>query len=52
MHFQGISIYKLSNGSAFNLSTWTGSGGLAYTLNVNGGVITSSTGKVYGGNQP
>jgi cyanophycinase-like exopeptidase len=50
--FNNISIYKLFNGSTFNLSTWTGSGGLAYTLNVNGGVITSSTGKVYGGNQP
>ncbi|QSF33544.1 cyanophycinase [Priestia megaterium] len=50
--FNNISIYKLFNGSTFNLSTWTGSGGLAYTLNVNSGVITSSTGKVYGGNQP
>ncbi|MBV6737634.1 cyanophycinase [Priestia megaterium] len=50
--FNNISVYKLFNGSTFNLSTWTGAGGLSYTLNVNSGVINSSTGNVYGGNQP
>ncbi|MEH7427223.1 peptidase, partial [Priestia megaterium] len=50
--FNNISVYKLFNGSTFNLSTWTGAGGLSYTLNVNNGVINSSTGNVYGGNQP
>ncbi len=49
--FNNISVYKLFNGNTFNLSTWTGSGGLSYTLNVNNGVINSSTGNIYGGNQ-
>ncbi|KEZ53359.1 cyanophycinase [Metabacillus indicus] len=46
--YNNISIYKLKDGNTFNLSTWTGSGGLSYTLNVNSGTISSSTGKVYG----
>ncbi|MDG4657331.1 cyanophycinase [Ectobacillus antri] len=50
--FRNISVYKLFHGSTFNLTTWTGNGGLPYTLNVNNGVITSSTGNVYGGNTP
>jgi cyanophycinase len=46
--YNNISIYKLKDGNTFNLSTWTGSGGLSYTLNVNNGTISSSTGNVYG----
>lgn len=46
--YNNISIYKLTDGNTFNLSTWTGAGGLSYTLNVNNGTISSSTGKVYG----
>lgn len=49
--FNNVSIYKLFNGNTFNLSTWSGSGGLSYTLNVNNGTITSSTGNIYGGNR-
>jgi cyanophycinase-like exopeptidase len=40
--YQNISVYKVPQGGTFNLSTWTGNGGVAYTLNVNNGVVTST----------
>ncbi|MGG1658188.1 hypothetical protein [Brevibacillus sp. NRS-1366] len=39
--YANISIYKLTEGSSFNLNTWSGSGGLSYSLDVNNGVVTS-----------
>jgi cyanophycinase-like exopeptidase len=42
-----ISVYKVPQGATFNVATWTGSGGTAYTLNVDNGVITSSIGDIY-----
>jgi hypothetical protein len=33
--YLNIGVYKLPQGGAFNFSTWTGTGGVAYTLNVN-----------------
>jgi cyanophycinase len=42
-----ISVYKLPQGATFNVATWTGSGGTAYTLNVDNGVVTSSNGDIY-----
>ncbi|WNR42095.1 cyanophycinase [Paenibacillus roseipurpureus] len=46
--FTNVSAYKITPGKTFNLSTWSGSGGLSYTLNVNTGTVTSSTGNIYG----
>lgn len=40
--YLNISVYKLPQGGTFNLSTWTGTGGVAYTLNVNNGSLTST----------
>ena len=40
-------VYKAPAGSRFDLSTWTGSGGEAYTLRVEKGAITSSRGERY-----
>ena len=40
--YQNISVYKVPQGGTFNLSNWTGTGGVAYTLNVNNGVVTST----------
>jgi cyanophycinase len=40
--YLNISVYKVPQGGTFNLSTWNGSGGVAYTLNVNSGVVTST----------
>lgn len=40
--YLNIGVYKLPQGGTFNLSTWTGTGGVAYTLNVNNGALTST----------
>jgi cyanophycinase len=40
--YLNIGVYKLPQGSTFNFSTWTGTGGVAYTLNVNNGSLTST----------
>ena len=40
--YLNIGVYKVPQGATFNLSTWTGAGGVAYTLNVNNGAITST----------
>lgn len=40
--YLNISVYKLPQGGTFNFSTWTGTGGVAYTLNVNNGSVTST----------
>ena len=40
--YLNIGVYKLPQGGTFNLSTWTGTGGVAYTLNVNNGSVTST----------
>ena len=37
-----VGVYKVPQGGSFNLSTWSGTGGVAYTLNVNAGSLTSS----------
>jgi cyanophycinase len=39
--FGNISVYKDPTGSHFDLSSWTGEGGVSYILNVNQGVIHS-----------
>ncbi len=43
----GFKTYRVPPGGAFNLKTWSGTGGAAYVLSVNAGVVSSSTGKVY-----
>ena len=40
--YLNIGVYKAPQGATFNLSTWTGTGGVAYTLNVNNGSVTST----------
>jgi cyanophycinase-like exopeptidase len=40
--YLNIGVYKLPQGGTFNLSSWTGTGGVAYTLNVNNGSVTST----------
>jgi cyanophycinase-like exopeptidase len=43
----GFKTYRVPPGGAFNLKTWSGSGGTAYVLSVGAGVVSSSSGKVY-----
>jgi cyanophycinase len=40
--YLNIGVYKVPQGGTFNLSTWAGTGGVAYTLNVNNGSVTST----------
>jgi cyanophycinase-like exopeptidase len=40
--YLNISVYKVPQGGTFDLSTWNGTGGVAYTLNVNNGSVTST----------
>ena len=42
-----IAVYKVPQGATFNVATWIGNGGVAYTLDVNAGVVTSSNGNIY-----
>jgi len=42
MTYLNIGVYKVPQGGTFNFSTWTGTGGVAYTLNVNNGSLTST----------
>lgn len=47
--YTGISVFKMSVTSSFNLATWTGSGGIEYTLSAIEGVLvsTQADGSVY-----
>lgn len=40
--YLNIGVYKVPQGGTFNLLTWTGTGGVAYTLNVDAGALTST----------
>jgi cyanophycinase len=42
MSYFNVGVYKVPQGGTFNLTTWTGAGGVAYTLNVNAGSLTST----------
>jgi cyanophycinase len=43
----GFKTYRVPPGGSFNLKTWTGTGGMAYVLSVDAGVVSSSSGKIY-----
>jgi cyanophycinase len=45
--FTGIEVYHAPTGASFNVASWIGKGGDAYTLNVKDGVIESSKGEKY-----
>jgi cyanophycinase len=45
--YRNIAVYRIAPGGTFNVSTWTGSGGLAYTLSAENGVLVSSRGDIY-----
>jgi cyanophycinase-like exopeptidase len=40
--YRNIPVYKVTGGATFNISTWNGSGGVAYTLSAENGVLTST----------
>lgn len=45
--FRGIEAYRLTPGGSFDLKTWSGSGGRAYSLSASDGKVESSDGKIY-----
>lgn len=40
--YYNIGVYKVPQGGSFNFSTWSGTGGVPYMLNVNAGSLTST----------
>src|SRR5436190_5293383 len=40
--YANISIYRINAGGTFDLSSWTGRGGTAYTVSANAGVLSST----------
>ena len=42
-----VDVYRLSIDSTFNLKTWGGKGGIAYSFSVESGVLSSSRGDIY-----
>ena len=45
--YRKISVYRIQPGATFNLETWTGSGGISYTLTAETGVLSSSRKEIY-----
>lgn len=40
--YRNLSVYKMSGSATFNLATWAGSGGSAYTISAENGVLSST----------
>ncbi|MGE5641816.1 MAG: peptidase, partial [Byssovorax cruenta] len=40
--YKNIDVYRVSGSATFNFSTWTGTGGTSYQLDVDNGVVTST----------
>lgn len=45
--FRNITVYRVGPGATFDLDGWSGTGGLAYTLSAEAGVLLSSRGDIY-----
>jgi cyanophycinase len=45
--FRNVAVYRIGPGGTFDIDTWAGAGGLAYTLSAEAGVLTSSRGEIY-----
>jgi cyanophycinase len=45
--YRNVAVYRIGPGGTFDLDTWTGRGGIAYTLSAVSGVLTSSRGEIY-----
>jgi cyanophycinase len=45
--YTGLAVYKVSGAATFNLATWAGAGGTAYTVSANAGALSSSNGSIY-----
>lgn len=45
--YRNVTIYRIGPGGTFDLDTWTGTGGISYTLTAEAGVLSSSNGSIY-----
>lgn len=45
--FRNVEVYRIGPGGSFDLGRWHGTGGIAYALTVEAGVLTSSRGDIY-----
>jgi cyanophycinase-like exopeptidase len=45
--FRNVAVYRIAPGGTFDLGRWRGSGGIAYTLSAEAGVLVSSRGDIY-----
>ena len=45
--YRNVVVYRIGPGNGFDLSRWRGTGGIAYTLTVEAGALTSSRGEIY-----
>ena len=47
LSIKNIDVYRLNPGATFKLKSWTGTGGIAYTLSTSAGQLISSRGDIY-----
>jgi cyanophycinase-like exopeptidase len=45
--YRDVAVYRVGPGGTFDLRAWRGTGGLAYTLSAEAGVLSSSRGEIY-----
>ncbi len=45
--YRNIAVYRVGPGNSFNLGSWSGTGGISYTLTAEAGVLSSSRGAIY-----
>jgi cyanophycinase len=45
--YRNISVYRIGPGGRFDIPSWSGGDGIAYTLNAEAGVLVSSRGEIY-----
>jgi cyanophycinase-like exopeptidase len=45
--YRNVVVYRIGPANSFDLGRWRGSGGIAYTLTVEAGVLSSSRGEIY-----
>jgi len=45
--YRNVDVYRIAPGGTFDLDSWSGHGGIAYTLSAEAGVLISSRGDIY-----
>ncbi|HEX7061602.1 MAG TPA: cyanophycinase [Woeseiaceae bacterium] len=45
--FPDVQVYRIGPGESFDLDTWRGEGGIAYSFSAEGGTLASSRGEIY-----